>query len=54
MRHFYVNFKLRFKDKTLRNVLWAERACRENEWGKYMDELKSLNNESYGLVIQNT
>lgn len=48
VRHLYANFKLRFKDKALRDVLWAAaRAYRPDHWQSKMRELQIMNCEAY-------
>ncbi|XP_012849887.1 PREDICTED: uncharacterized protein LOC105969659 [Erythranthe guttata] len=48
VRHLYANFKLKFKDKALKDLMWsAARAYLEEEFNKKIDEIKDLSNEAY-------
>ncbi|XP_012851412.1 PREDICTED: uncharacterized protein LOC105971112 [Erythranthe guttata] len=48
VRHLYANFKLRFKDKILKDLMWsAARAYLENGYNEKMDEIKAISKEAY-------
>ncbi|XP_071918009.1 uncharacterized protein [Coffea arabica] len=48
VRHMYANFKLRFKDKALRDIIWAAaRAYETDGWSQKMRELQVANREAY-------
>ncbi|KAL3533121.1 hypothetical protein ACH5RR_006642 [Cinchona calisaya] len=48
VRHLYANFKLKFKDKKLRDILWAAaRAYLPSQWERKMNELKAVDQEAH-------
>lgn len=48
VRHLYANFKLRFKDKILKDLMWgAARAYLVNGYNENIDEIKSISKEAY-------
>ncbi|KAL3508263.1 hypothetical protein ACH5RR_027664 [Cinchona calisaya] len=51
VRHMYANFKLRFKDKALRDIMWAAaRAYLPAQWSRKMCELEAADVDAYNWL----
>ncbi|KAL0464963.1 UNVERIFIED_CONTAM: hypothetical protein Slati_0383900 [Sesamum latifolium] len=52
VRHLYANFKLRFKDKALKDLMWGA-ACSYVEEGfiNHMNQIKEISNDAYQWLM---
>ncbi|KAL0391457.1 UNVERIFIED_CONTAM: hypothetical protein Slati_4530800 [Sesamum latifolium] len=53
VRHLYANFKLRFKDKELKDLMWAAaRSILEDGYNDNMNQINAINAEAYQWLKQ--
>ncbi|KAL3498355.1 hypothetical protein ACH5RR_041087 [Cinchona calisaya] len=53
VRHMYANFKLRFEEKHLRDIMWAEaRAYAPDKFEEYMRQMQAISPEAYAWLSE--
>lgn len=53
VRHLYANFKLKFKDQALKNLMWsAARSYLEDGFNQKMNEIKAISKEAYEWLVK--